>query len=59
MRAMLSRFFRDERGAAMAEYGLLLSLIALVVVGAAQLIGTSISTMFSAVTTYLSGISIP
>jgi pilus assembly protein Flp/PilA len=42
------KFVRDEEGATLAEYGLLLALIALVCIGAIALVGTQISTMFSA-----------
>ena len=56
---VLARFRRDETGAAMAEYGLLITLIALVVVGGATLIGTDISTFFSAAAGYLTGINVP
>ncbi|HOF99743.1 MAG: Flp/Fap pilin component [Firmicutes bacterium ADurb.Bin248] len=38
---------RDENGQGMVEYGLLLGLIALVVVGALVLLGPSISKMFN------------
>jgi len=55
---MLARFGRDEKGAAMVEYGLLVGLIALVVAGGATILGKDISTMFGAVGTYLNGIPI-
>ena len=55
---MLARFGRDEKGAAMVEYGLLVGLIALVVAGGATILGNDISTMFGAVGTYLKGIPI-
>jgi pilus assembly protein Flp/PilA len=41
------RPFRKEEGATMAEYGLLLGLIAVVCLAAIALLGTKISTMFS------------
>ena len=37
---------RDEEGASMVEYGLLVALIAIVVAGAAALLGTGISDLF-------------
>ena len=55
---MLARFGRDEKGAAMVEYGLLVGLIALVVAGGATILGNDISTMFGAIGTYLGGIPI-
>ena len=49
----------DEKGAAMAEYGLLIGLIALVVAGGATVLGQDISTMFSGIGGYLAGIPMP
>jgi Flp pilus assembly pilin Flp len=43
----------------MVEYGLLIGLIALVVAIGAQILGVDISTMFSAVGSYLSGLPVP
>jgi pilus assembly protein Flp/PilA len=40
---------RDEDGASLAEYGLLLALIAVVCIAAIAIVGTNISKMFSAV----------
>ncbi len=45
--AVCQGFARDEDGASLAEYGLLLALIAVVCVAAIAVIGTNISTMFS------------
>jgi pilus assembly protein Flp/PilA len=42
-----AKLIRDEEGASLAEYGLLLALIAVLCVGAIALLGTSISSMFS------------
>jgi pilus assembly protein Flp/PilA len=44
-------FVYGEEGASLAEYGLLLALIAVVCIGAIALVGTQISTMFSSVST--------
>jgi pilus assembly protein Flp/PilA len=38
---------RDEEGATMVEYGLLVALIALVALGAVQAIGINLSTLFN------------
>ncbi|MBV8344102.1 MAG: Flp family type IVb pilin [Candidatus Eremiobacteraeota bacterium] len=49
---MLHRFIpmvRDEGGATMVEYGLLVALIALVALGAVTILGTNLSGMFSSV----------
>src|SRR5207237_93243 len=40
---------RDERGASMAEYGLLLALIAVVAIGALTSVGGNVKTKFQAV----------
>jgi len=38
---------RDEEGATMVEYGLLVALIALVALGAVQTLGLNLSTLFT------------
>ena len=43
----------NERGATMVEYGLIIALIALVVAGAAELLGGSVSALFGRVDTEL------
>ena len=40
---------RQEEGATLAEYGLLLALIAVICIGAITILGTQISAMFSTV----------
>jgi pilus assembly protein Flp/PilA len=44
-------FFKDEEGASMVEYGLLVALIAVVVIVAVTAIGTNLNTMFTNVST--------
>jgi pilus assembly protein Flp/PilA len=44
---LINRFRRNEDGAALAEYGLLVALIAVVCVVAVTTLGTNISTAFS------------
>lgn len=44
---------RDERGAAGVEYGLLVALIAAVIIGTVQLLGTQINAAFNAITSVL------
>jgi pilus assembly protein Flp/PilA len=48
--AAFTKFARDEEGASLAEYGLLLSLVALVCVAAITTLATSLSAMFSSLT---------
>jgi pilus assembly protein Flp/PilA len=43
----LKAFVRGEEGASLAEYGLLLALIAVVCIAAINVLGTAISSMFS------------
>jgi len=47
----LKKFVREEEGASLAEYGLLLALIAVVCIGAIGVLGGRISTMFSTLST--------
>ncbi len=44
-----TKFVRDEEGASLVEYGLLLSLVAVVCIAAVTLLGTNISTMLKSV----------
>lgn len=41
---------RDDRGATAVEYGLMVALIAIVIIGAVGLLGTRLSGLFSDVT---------
>ena len=43
---LIKTFLNDEQGASMAEYALLLALIAVTAIGALQLMGGSISSIF-------------
>ena len=45
------KFFQDEEGATMVEYGLMVALIALVCITAVSLIGTSVNQKFTDVST--------
>jgi pilus assembly protein Flp/PilA len=49
----IQTMIRDEEGATMVEYGLLVALIALVALGAVKAIGTNLSTLFNSVATSL------
>ena len=59
MRRQSPPFWRDESGATMVEYGLLVGLIALVVALGATVLGQDISTVFNNIGTYLTGIPTP
>ena len=54
MRTLIYRFHRDEDGAALVEYGMLIGLIAVICVVAITTLGTEISSAFS---TYAAGLS--
>jgi pilus assembly protein Flp/PilA len=47
MKAMLKKFFREEEGASAVEYGLLVALIAVVIIGAVTTLGSSIKDQFT------------
>ena len=49
--ASCTRFVRDEEGASMAEYGLLLGRIAVVCIAAVTVLGTNVSTLFNSLAT--------
>ncbi|HEY0105436.1 MAG TPA: Flp family type IVb pilin [Rhizomicrobium sp.] len=49
MNNLFARFVRDESGATAIEYGLIAALIAVVIIGAIQLVGTNLSGTFSTV----------
>ena len=46
---IISRFVRDESGATAIEYGLIAALIAVVIIGAVQIVGTKLSTTFTTI----------
>jgi len=47
MSKLFSRFVRDESGATAIEYGLIATLIAVVIIGALTAIGTNLNTTFT------------
>ena len=49
MLSTIHTMIRDEEGATMVEYGLLVALIALVALGAVKTIGANLSTLFTSV----------
>lgn len=53
MTNLFSRFVRDESGATAIEYGLIAALIAVVIIGALQAVGTKLTSTFSTVSTNL------
>ena len=51
----MKRFFQDESGASAVEYGLLVALIAVVIIGAVTALGSALKNMFTGVATTISG----
>jgi len=54
--SVVRRFVRDERGATMVEYGLLVALVAVAVIGAVTALGGSINTFFQTADDGLNGV---
>lgn len=55
MTKFITKFVKDELGATAIEYGLIAALIAVVIIGAVQILGTNISTAFTTVSTAVGG----
>lgn len=53
MRDLVSKFFSDESGATAIEYGMIAALIAVVIIGTLQVIGTQLSAKFASISTQL------
>ncbi len=51
LKSQWNRFVREEDGATMVEYGLMVALIAVVCIAAVTLVGSSLSTLFGRVST--------
>ena len=49
LNSYLQRFINDESGATAIEYGLIASLIAVVIIGAVTILGTKLTATFTAV----------
>ena len=47
MKNLFSRFVADQSGATAIEYGLIASLIAVVIIGGLQVVGTALKSKFS------------
>lgn len=45
----LTRLFKDEEGVTAVEYGLIAALVAVVIIAAVSVLGTTLSTLFSTV----------
>ena len=54
MTQFMKRFAQDESGATAIEYGLIAALIAVVIIGGATLVGTSLKDKFNTIATAVS-----
>jgi pilus assembly protein Flp/PilA len=59
MLQLFNALLLDESGQDLAEYAILIGLIALAVIVAVRLLGSTISTVFNSIGTTLSGAAIP
>ena len=55
MKNLLTRFAKDESGVTAMEYGLIAALVAVVIIAAVQLVGTSLVGVFTQISTALAG----
>ncbi|GJD34794.1 Flp family type IVb pilin [Methylobacterium aerolatum] len=53
MRAIVSRFREDAAGATAIEYGMIAALIAAVIIGALQVVGTALNAKFFSIASQL------
>ena len=53
MKNLIARFVKDESGATAIEYGLIVALIAVVIIGAVTSVGTALSGKFQTIATSL------
>jgi pilus assembly protein Flp/PilA len=53
MRILAKRFIQSDSGATAIEYGLIVALIAVVIIGAVTTVGANLSTQFQTVATSL------
>jgi pilus assembly protein Flp/PilA len=56
MRKLVTRFVKNDEGAALVEYGILVGLIAVVCVVAVGTLGTTINTVFTTINADLAGV---
>ena len=52
----VEQFVRDEEGVTAIEYGLIAALIAVVIIGATQALGTNVSAVFTAVSNAMAAV---
>jgi pilus assembly protein Flp/PilA len=54
MKRIFNNLIADEKGVTAIEYGLIAALVAVVIIGAVEAVGTSLQSTFSTVSTELS-----
>ena len=59
MLALVNRFGRDESGATMVEYALLVVLIGLIAATGANLLGNGLNVLFSKIGSVMSNVVVP
>lgn len=52
----IKNFARDEEGVTAIEYGLIAALIAVVIIGSVELVGTGLDGVFTDISTELNGV---
>jgi pilus assembly protein Flp/PilA len=52
---VVKALYRDEEGATMVEYGLMVALIAIVAMAGAEILGVNVDTIFDTAATAISG----
>ncbi len=52
----IRRFAREDSGAAAIEYGLLVAVVSVSVIGAGEMMGDSVSSMFEAISNHLNSL---
>jgi pilus assembly protein Flp/PilA len=57
MRTLVNRFAKNEEGAALVEYGMLVGLIAVVCVVAVTAVGTQVARLLNSIATTLTAIA--
>lgn len=55
MKALVTKFIKDEDGATAIEYGLIAALIAVAIITAVRAVGTELSNTFSTIESNLAG----
>jgi len=59
MKTLTQKFLQDESGATAIEYGLIAALVSVAAIAALTAMGGSLNTMFTAVSTALTGATTP